>query len=57
MGGSEYFRMKSENDKKEYFNPKVPRVNAENNLAVYRSFSECTAANLISSAIPSGAEG
>ncbi len=52
LGGSEYFAMKGEQEKKEkYVGNNIPKVDAKTNIKIYRAFSRAVEKGLIASAI------
>lgn len=52
LGGSEYFSMKGEQERgKKYIGNSVPKVDAEINIGMYKSFSKAAEEGLIASAI------
>ena len=57
LGGSEYFALLSEEDKKEYVGNNVPAVDGEKNKKLYKAFSKCTESGIIASAISIGRGG
>jgi phosphoribosylformylglycinamidine synthase len=57
LGGSEYFALLGEKDKKEYVGNNVPDVGGEKNKKLYKAFSKCTDAGIIASAISVGRGG
>lgn len=57
LGGSEYIKMYSEKKGKEYIGNFVPKVDAQRNIKLYKSYQGCVEENLISSAISIGRGG
>ena len=57
LGGSEYFALLSEKDKKEYVGNNVPSVDGEKNKKLYKGFTKCSDAGIIASSISVGRGG